>query len=305
MEKQEQSLRSLHSITSLYAVEEFKETVRDLEVFRKNKAHSAVKEVSLPNYLWVFQRGGGITTCVDAFAEYLYEAKIMDFKGRYKYFEFIPNYVSDDMLFTGITDINDIISDNAGHYLYFRGIACIIINHWIGRTHEDNFLKLLDFLENKNDKILSIFCVTTDDESQLEQIESSLSSYLRFETKRFRFPDTQELVEFLEKRYLQTNDFIFAKEAKNLLTETIEDIMSGENFNGFVTIKQLGNDILFKVLSSPKYATQLQSTQKGANFQISAEMLSDFHKNSAYIKSLKKISKSSQPIGFNAEKVRQ
>jgi len=293
MEKEPHTLISLQHINALYAVEELKETVKTLEIFRKNKEQSTVKDVALPSYLWVFQRGGGISTCVDAFAEYLYEAKIMDFKGKYKYFEFIPNYIPADLHSTDITDLHDIVTDNAGHHLFYKGIACIIINNWIGKTQEEHFLKLLDYLENKSDKILSIFCVNTKDEKQIEKIESSLSSYLRFETKRLRFPNTPELIEFIENHYLKKNEFTLANEAKTLLTETIDDIVLGENFNGFVTIKQLGNDILFKVLSSPIYDSPNQ-----AGFLISAEMLSDFHKKSAYIKSLKKISKGSKTIGF-------
>jgi len=292
----EQTQTSLQAITNLYAVEEFKQTVNALEIFRKNKEQSGVKEVTLPNYLWVFQRGGGVSTCVNAFAEYLYDAKLMEFKGNIKYFEFIPDNIPDAMTSPEITELNDIISDNAGNYLHYKGIACIIIDNWIGKTQDPHFQKILDYLENKNDKILSIFCVHSKDDKQIAEIESSISSYLRFETIRFRFPNAQELIEFIEKKYLHNNQFTLAKDAKKLLTETIDDILTSKNFNGFVTIKQLGNDILFKVLASPAYK---KNEQQKAGFQITADMLSDFHKNSAYIKSLKKIGKSKKTIGFN------
>jgi len=299
MHNTEQLQTSLQAINSLSAVEDFKQTVNALEIFRKNKEQSGVKEVTLPNYLWVFQRGGGITTCVNAFAEYLYDAKIMEFKGKMKYFEFIPDYLPDVVTSPEITDLNSIISDNAGNYLHYKGIACLIIDNWIGKTQEANFQKLLDYIENKNDKILSIFCVHTKDDNKITEIESSLSSYLRFETIRFRFPNAKELIEFIQNKYLHNNQFVLADDAKKLLTETIDDIMTSKNFNGFITIKQLGNDILFKVLSSPVYKPTSESGQPKQCFHITADMLSDFHKNSAYIKSLKKIGKSGKTIGFN------
>jgi len=300
MQNTEQIRTSLQVINNLSAVEDFKQTVNALEIFRKNKEQSSVREVTLPNYLWVFQRGGGVTTCVNAFAEYLYETKVMEFKGKIKYFEFIPDYLPDAMTPTEITDLDGIITDNAGNYLHYKGIACIILDNWIGKTQEANFQKLLDYIENKNDKILSIFCVHCKEESKIVEIESSLSSYLRFETIRFRFPNAKELIEFIENKYLHNNQFFLTDDAKKLLTETIDDIMTSKNFNGFVTIKQLGNDILFKVLASPAYRQESHpDSNQEVGFQITAELLSDFHKNSAYIQSLKKIGKSGKTIGFN------
>jgi len=292
---------SMQTIMNLLGVEEFKDVVNALEVFRKNKEHSTERKVKIPNFLWVFQRGGGITKCVETFSEYLFDTKIFEFRGKYKYFEYIPTYVAEELPFTEITDLNNIITDNAGHHFNYQGIACIILDNWIGRTHEDHFQELLDFLRNKNDKVLCIFCVTTDDHTEIEDIESSIASDFWFETIHFRFPDTQELIEYFETRFLKKHSFVLSDDAKILLSDTIDDIASGENFNGFVTIRELSNDILFKVLSSPIYTSQSQTMQNGTDFEITAKMLSDFHKNSAYIRNLKKKVKSERSIGFNTD----
>ena len=297
MSRQEQIEVCLQNARELIGIEEFEETLKSLENYRINKERYVINHVSLPNYIWVFERGGGVSTCLDIFSKYLFEAKIMEFKGKIKYFEFIPNYVLPDFPNTEITDIDNIISDNAGHHLYFRGIACIILDNWIGKTHEEHFLKLLDYLENKNDKILSIFCVHTDDKRQIEEIESSISSYLWYETVRFRFPNCQELIEYLEKKFLHNTKFYLTKNAKDLLSDTLNDIIAGENFNGFVTINQLGNDILFKIMSSSA-EHQIVTDNGIAKIELNAELLSYFHKNSSYIQSLKKISKSNKSIGF-------
>ena len=293
MNKRQQIDFCLEKIMNLHAVEEFKETIRNLEKFRVNKEKFGVNDVALPNYLWVFNRGGGITTCVSAFADYLYESKIMEFKGKIKYFEFIPNFIPPDQPSEDITDLNNIISDSAGYHIHFQGIACIILDNWIGYTNEHNkhLLELLDFLENKSQQILSIFCIHTQNPSHIEMIETVISRYLRFETKRFRFPTTPELITFLDNTYLHKNRFTLSDDAKDLLTETINNVVSGENFNGFVTIKQLGNEILYRVLSN-----------EIEGFEITAKLLSAFHKNSEFINSLKKIDKSRKTIGFETSK---
>ena len=289
MNKPEQKDIWFQKIMELQGVEEFKEVVKSLEIFRKNKELHSVNNVRLPNYLWYFKRGGGVSTCLKAFAEYLSASKLMDFKGEIEFFEFIPNYIPPVDYFDELSLLDRVIIDSAGHNLHFRGIACIILDNWIDKTKEKHFLRLLDYLENKNDKILLIFCTHTDNPTIMEKIESAIASYIRFDKIKFRFPDANELINFIEERFLLIYNLTLSDEAKLKLTETLIDISNGENFNGFVTINQLGNDILFKILSA------------GINGNvITSEMLSDFNKNSAYINSLKKISKCS--VGFNINK---
>jgi len=72
-----------------------------------------------------------------------------------------------------------------------------------------------------------------------------------------------------------------------LLTESIQEITTGSNFYGFITIKQLANDILYSLLSSSL-----------DGYAISADMLTGFSKDSAYVKRIKKNAGSKNVIGF-------
>ena len=281
----------LDNILALEGVEELKTTVQRLQKFHINKETYAITDVTLPNYLWIFNRGGGITTCVNAFSEYLDAAKLFQFTGNIKYFEFIPAYIDPNAYFSELTRFNNTISDIAGHHRYFRGIACIIIDEWIEHVDEKNFYRLLDYLENKSDKILSIFCVHTNNKRIIGEIEASLSSYLRFETINLRFPSPDELVAFINNKYLYSYNFSFTREAKALLLESVDEIVSGKNFNGFVTINQLANDIMYKLLTS-----NIKSNE------ITAEMLSNFGKNSSYVKRLKKLFGNGNIVGFTQNK---
>lgn len=276
MNKQKSADKCFDSIMELQGAEELKATVQRLQNFRQNKDRYSVAEVTLPNYLWTVRRGGGVTTGVSAFAEYLHAAKIIEFTGIVKYFEFIPAYMPPDTYFSELTRLNNTISEIAGHYRYFRGIACIILDEWINHTNETNFLNIFDYIANHNDKILAIFCVHSNNKRVVDSIESPLSSYMRFENVNFRFPDAGELMEFMETKYFKSCNFYLAEDAKSLLAQSIENIIDGKNFNGFVTIKQMANDILYSLLTS---------NLSGNN--ISSEMLSGFNKDSAYIKRIK------------------
>jgi len=110
----------------LQGVNELKEKIQHLRIFSENKDKYSMPDITLPNYLWLVNRGGGLSTCVNAFAEYLYAAKIINFSGTVKYFEFIPAYTNPDTYFSELTRLNNIVSEIDGHYRYFRGIACII-----------------------------------------------------------------------------------------------------------------------------------------------------------------------------------
>jgi len=290
--RQQSADKYFDAVMNLQGADDLKKTVQHLSKFQQNKERFSVPNVTLPNYLWVIKRGGGISTSLNAFAEYLYAAKIIEFTGIVKYFEFIPAYTKPDEYFSELTRLNNTISEIAGHYRYFRGIACIIINEWINNTNEANFSKMFDYLANHNDKIISIFCVHANNKQVVERIESTISTYMRFETVNFRFPNAEELTKFIETKYFEPCKFSITEDAKVLLKESIENIIEGKNFNGFITIKQIANDILYSLLTSNICSNK-----------ISSEMLSDFNKESAYISRIKSLPVSHNVVGFRQKEV--
>ena len=272
----------------LQGVEEFKALAQRLRTFQQNKEKYSISEVTLPNYLWIAKRGGGISTCNNAFAEYLYNARMIEFTGVVKYFEYKLAYIEPESFFSELTRLNNTISEVAGHHRFFRGLAGINIDQWINRTDEQYFNQFLDYIASKNDKILTILYVHTDSKRVIENIESSLSSYIRFESIRFRFPNANELVNFLDTKYFKCHEFYLAEDAKLLLTDSIESIINSKHFNGFATIKQLAKDILYSLLTSDI-----------SRREISAELLASFTKESSYVRRIKTLGGTERTIGFD------
>jgi hypothetical protein len=272
----------------LQGADDFKATVERLRRFKQNKDKYSLSGIELPNYLWVAKRGGGISTCLNRFTEYLHASRIIEFTGIVKFFEYKLGYIAPDFFFSELTRLNNTISEIAGHYRYFRGIACINIDEWAQHTNETYFLKFLDFIASNNDKVLTVLYVHTGNKRVVEGIESSLASHIRFETVWLRFPEADELVGYIEGKYFGKRGFHFADDAKQLLTESIKTIINGKNFNGFITIKQLSNDILYSLFTSDI-----------SENEITAAMLSAFSKDSNYIKRIKSFVGTSS-IGFDA-----
>jgi len=276
------------AIMQLQGVEELKQLVGRLQKFQENRERYSVSDARLPNYLWLAKRGGGVTTCLNAFAEYLYAAKAIEFAGIVKYFEFIPVYISPGAYLSGLTRFNNILTEIAGHNRHFKGIACIVIDDWLEHTNESHFKKILDFVEHIQDKIMTIFCAHTSNRRFIENVESAITSYMRCETVTLRFPDTDELIGYIETKYLGKHGFAFAENAKSLLAESVAEMAKSQNFYGFKTISQLAGDIIYGLLASDVEGSE-----------ITADMLVGFAKNSTYIKRMK-TSNHGRTMGFEA-----
>jgi hypothetical protein len=289
MNRQELANKYFNAIMGLQGADEFKTMIERLRMFQQNKEKYSVPDVTLPNYLWAAKRGGGISTCINLFAEYLYNAKIIEFSGIVKYFEYKIAYTVPDSFFSELTRLNNTIAEIGGHHRYFRGLACIDIDDWVEHTNENYFYKFLDYIASKNDKILTVLYVHTNNKRVVESIESSLSSRIRFESISLRFPNVGELIDFIESKYFMQKGFKLTNDAKSLLINSIEEIINGKHFNGFTTIKQLANDILYSLLTS-----------NISGYEISADMLSGFNKDSAYVKRIKTFVIANTVLGFNS-----
>ena len=264
MSKHETVEKCLNAIMELKGADELKEAIKRLDIFLKNKEAHSLSDVTLPNYLWVVKRGGGITTLVNAFTDYLYAAKAIEFRGTVKSFEFKLDYIAPEMFFSELARFKNTISGFAGHNRYYKGVICINIDEWIEHTGECHFAKFLSYISSNNNKYLIVFCVHIDSKNVIESVESALSSHIRLERLTLRFPNANELVEFMASRYIQDRGFFLMENAKILLSETIVEIAAGKQFNGFKSIVQLANDILYTI-----HTIDLSSSK-----QISADMLS-------------------------------
>jgi len=268
------------AIMELQGVDDLKGMVSRLRKFHLNKKKLPTAKVTQPNYLWAAKRGGGISTCINAFTEYLYADKVIEFTGTAKYFEFKLAYISPDKFFSELSRLDSAMSEIAGHHRFFRGVACINIDEWTGHASDEHFYKFIDYMASRNDKILMVFCIHAEDKNVIESVESALSSRLRIETVPLRFPKSNELVELVDSKHFKSQGFYLSDDAKSLLADSIDGMIDGKHFNGFVTVEQLATDILFRLLEAG-------FTPSANGCEIYADMLSGFSRESKFIKRIK------------------
>jgi hypothetical protein len=115
---------------------------------------------------------------------------------------------------------------------------------------ESHFDNVLDYIENRRGKLLTIFSVCNCDESTTIQIESALSSHVCVETIRIGLPSAEELTEIVDAEFMKPKGFILSKGAKKRMTESLKRLSGEANFNGHKSIKQFAEGIIRNILKS-------------------------------------------------------
>ena len=275
-------------ILSLYGDELSSMCIR-LRQFKKNKEKFSMADTKLPNYLWVAaKQDEEISTCLNAFAEFLHAEKIISFAGVVKYFCYRLSYVQAEKYFSELSRLHNVISKIAGHNRSFKGVALIDITEWSKFFDQRHFTEFLQYISSRNDEILTILYLDTDNEMVVENIQASLAVYMRIETIKFRMPSVDKLHVFVVDKYLKQNGFHLSKDAKALVKTSIQEIVDSNNSRGITTIKHFAESIIFNVLAS-----------NTSSHEISANMISDL--NFKYVKRLKNIV-SRTNIGFVTSK---
>ena len=287
MSRQLAITKHFNAIMELKGADELKETVKRLHIFLKNKEAYSLMDVTLPDYLLIANRGGGITTAIEAFTEYLYAVRAVEFRGLVKFLEFKLEYIQPNVFFSELTRLDNTIASFAGHNRYFKGIIGIDINEWLDHLDEAHFSKLLDYISSNNNKLLVIFCINSDEKNIISSVESAISTKVRIESMNLRFPDANELVELIEVQYLQSRGLTLTNDAKLILLETIEEIAKSKHFNGFKSIARLANDILYSI-----FAADIKDNL------ICPKMLANYGKDSEYVKRAKAQIGHKKIIGF-------
>ena len=250
MTKQQNADKCFNTIMELQGVDEFKAMVQRLRIFQQNKEKYSVSDVSLPNYLWVLPRGSDVSLLVKVLTEFLCEERMFVFRGNEKFLEFDLAYVSPDDSFTELDILDGAIKDAAGRRYEFKGVLCIHIDAWLGHMQEVHFKHILDYIEKKRGKLLTVFSVCNCDDSTATQIESALSPYVCIEIIKFGFPKAEELAELIDVEFMKPKGFTLANDAKKSLTDSIKRLSNEANFNGHKSIKRFAEGIILNILSS-------------------------------------------------------
>ena len=277
---------------ALRGAEEFKEAIKSIhDIYVNTKKHPSFN-MAISNMLWIVQRGGGVTTMLNFFSEYLSSLKLHEFIGEEKFIEFKLGYNSADEKFSELKRLDDIIKKIAGHRYDFRGVLCVNIDEWSEYSTDAYFGDFLEFIAYNRNKIITVFTLSPEIKKVVENIEAVISSYMELGILKINFPEPIELLDLIDKKYIKPKGFSFSDDAKELLSIHIKSRIAGHSFDGFKNIERLAEGILICAVQATKH-----------NEIITAKILSPyFEKQLKQTNVLNNLKGNKKTIGFSERK---
>lgn len=236
---------ALNRIRGLKGMEELKQLIEEWQVVSQNLNRLPRNtRIKLPNCLLATQSGSGITRVLGLVAQFLEEARLFEFVGDVKYFEFVLDRPADPDSFPSFTRLMEYIQAAAGFRGTYRGIACIDISEWVNNPRDVRFIRFLEFVSDINDQILFIFSIPLLDEKEIEEVDAVLLSYLRIRRLKLTFPESELLFRHVDER-LQEKGFRLEAKAGLLLKNIIARAREMQGFDGYNTLNQMVDEFIY------------------------------------------------------------
>ncbi|MBR2724782.1 MAG: hypothetical protein IKB72_05030 [Ruminococcus sp.] len=255
--------------------EELKEVIDKWEVLSLNiEKHPLDSPIVLPDLFLYTHSGYGNTRLISLLSEYLNsKGNLMSFYGDVRFIEFKLYYCKPDSEFDEMYRFIDTIKVAAGFRNEFKGVVRVNLNDWIGHHKDKYFLEFLNYLNDNTKNWLVILSLSdAEDKEDAKAMEGIVSMYLRIETVELKMPSDIDFVEYAGV-FLTKYGFELSQDAKDVLVKSIEVLRRNKYFNGYHTVSDLCNDIVYSIFS--------KSTD--TNRVITADMISEFSADSEYI----------------------
>lgn len=252
-----QASQAINDIQNLRGMDEFKELAKKLLRLAHNRHTLSAARIRLPNYLFAIAPGSGTTTHLHQLARLLESLELMRFEGERKCFEWIIDRKAFDS--DGAFDhLLAYIKAMAGFRSAFYGIVGLDIDDWCDHPNDAKLDRLLDFCEDMQDQILFVYIVDLHDEEKLTAISTRLSCAAPLELIRFPLPSqenlTLSLIDFINDRGFTLDD-----DAVQYLQSLMPKIIDVEQFDGYQTLDNLSDEIIYRFCSSREQEKPLLS----------------------------------------------
>ena len=293
MDKQKNMGECYEAIMKLNGFNEFKELAREQHIIIKNIKANSLPEISFPGLLIICKPGGRITPLINAYVDFLQASKTIPFCGTVSTFEFKLHYIVPQLFFSELTRLHNAITSYAGHNRFYKGAICIHIDEWSEHVNEPHFTKLMEYISgNKN--LLPIFCIHTDNKNLIESVKAALTNHIFLETLHLSPPNIDELVKIVETKYIQNKGLSITENALLKIRETIEGIYSSKHYTGSKSDMPFFEGIVYNALKTELYDAGI----------ITEKMLSQYGKDSEYVKNARTQINFERKIGFGEEYAR-
>lgn len=280
---------SYNKIMELAGNADLKKVVSRWEKLALNleKTASASIQVTMPNMLWHSRSGVGQTTMLGYIADYLRERHLIEFKGDVDFIEFILKREGEERSFNELVRLDSALNSVSGHHNVFKGIVCIDITDWAEKLSDSRFASFLEYIKAHDGDWLTILTANCPKEEVLAQLYAYIHSFFRVELVHTAFPESSEMTAYINRK-LNAAGFTLTAGAEKLLRESMTEMSRSNIYDGYNTIRQLSQEIIYHILS----------TKDVISFTVTKNDVKEFSIDSEYMKFYKKSEETRKRIGF-------
>lgn len=275
-------LRQLPEIGTLDAV------LEKWELLRMRMQAGCVRTRNiLPELFLQGTPGVGRSHLLALLSSYLRDAGLLTFQGEREFIEFRFEYCSEDESFKELNRFVNKLSEAAGYRSEYKGIICIELDEWLERFKERYFSVFTEYLEEHCENWLLIFSVNGGEEKKIEELCAYLSMYFRLDSVKLSVPTSEEYMDYLSD-FLEEQSFSLSGEARKVLAQSVEVLMTSPLFDGYKSINRLGMDIAYEKYTGEVFWSRV----------INEADVELFSPDSRYIRGMLKNYSKKQPMGF-------
>lgn len=234
----------MQDINSLQGMSEFKELCSRLITAADNAFQYRLGTVPLPNLIFAAAPGCGVTLHIRMLTSLLKELRLLQFVGEEECFEWAIS--DDDEEFDRFLKR---VRRAGGFYGQFQGVVGLDISDMLeGCDRLPPMERLMEYIEARQGKILFVLIVPDDiEESLIQQLLARFASISPAEVIRMPFP-RDEAAHYVTQQ-LQYRGFAVSPKADALLVEVVDQLCDTEQFEGYQTLLNLVEEIIWQKVS--------------------------------------------------------
>lgn len=225
-------------INSLVGAGEFKAFLKELQLVAPQVVkHNTAEAFAFQNYLFSINKGCGLTTYLQLFAEVLASSGLFKFSGD-------NPVVEEKLLPPGNDSFDSVLSILKGFGRSAGKMICIDISEWMSHLSDKRMRDFLSVLEDQSAKSIIVFRIPFVETDVLNDIGSSLSDILFVRTISFPPMSVEELVE-CGKVTLKKFSYSADNESWELFKRRIVEEKSDGRFYGINTVNKVIHEMIY------------------------------------------------------------
>lgn len=234
----------LRQVDALPGMEDFKALCHRIHTAALNANRLRLERTPLPNLIFAAAPGSGVTLHIRLLAGLLQSLRLLQFTGEEEYFEWkmTDEPKSFDRFLMRVRAAG-------GFYGQFRGVIGLDIADMLSGEGSPNMERLMEYVDTRQGKIVFVFVIPdTSPEHVTRQLLGQFASITPAELIRMPFP-AAEAKSFVAQR-LRQHGFRLTPKACTLLEEAVARLSESREFEGYQTLINLSEDIIWRRLSS-------------------------------------------------------